>query len=130
MEGNVNKSVELADKLCERIKKAIGHIMDNEQKAIDTDLEKEDLLFLALIVAIFIIRKKTNLEHKAAIAQLINYMKPFAGFLPTIKGIKSACKFLNSADREVSARNNMFYDTKTNELLAEVKLKDENGNKY
>ena len=36
----------------------------------------------------------------------------------------------NHADREVSTRNNMFYDTKTNELLAEVKLKDENGNKY
>lgn len=48
----------------------------------------------------------------------------------TIKGIKAACKWLNLADREVSARNNMFYDTKTNELLAEVKLKDENGNKY
>jgi hypothetical protein len=48
----------------------------------------------------------------------------------TIKGIKAACKWLNNADREVSARNNMFYDTKTNELLAEVKLKDENGNKY
>lgn len=47
-----------------------------------------------------------------------------------LKGIKAACRFLNSADREVSARNNMFYDTKTNELLAEVKLKDENGNKY
>lgn len=48
----------------------------------------------------------------------------------TIKGIKAACKWLDHADREVSARNNMFYDTKTNELLAEVKLKDENGNKY
>ena len=48
----------------------------------------------------------------------------------TIKGIKAACKWLNHADREVSARNNLFYDTKTNELLAEVKLKDENGNKY
>lgn len=47
-----------------------------------------------------------------------------------LKGIKAACKWLNHADREVSARNNMFYDTKTNELLAEVKLKDENGNKY
>jgi hypothetical protein len=47
-----------------------------------------------------------------------------------LKGIKVACKWLNHADREVSARNNMFYDTKTNELLAEVKLKDENGNKY
>ena len=47
-----------------------------------------------------------------------------------LKGIKAASKWLNHADREVSARNNMFYDTKTNELLAEVKLKDENGNKY
>jgi hypothetical protein len=47
-----------------------------------------------------------------------------------LKVIKAACKWLNHADREVSARNNMFYDTKTNELLAEVKLKDENGNKY
>lgn len=47
-----------------------------------------------------------------------------------LKGIKSACKWLNNADREITARNNLFYDSNTNELLAEVKLKDKDGNKY
>lgn len=47
-----------------------------------------------------------------------------------LKGIKAACKWLNNADREITARNNLFYDSNTNELLAEVKLKDEDGNKY
>ena len=58
------------------------------------------------------------------------YITNIKGSMLILKGIKAACKWLNHADREVSARNNMFYDTKTNELLAEVKLKDENGNKY
>ena len=47
-----------------------------------------------------------------------------------LSGIKAACKWLNNADREITARGNLFYDSKTNELLAEVKLKDEDGNKY
>ena len=42
-----------------------------------------------------------------------------------IKGIKAACKWLNHADREITTRNNLFYDSNSNELLAEVKLKDE-----
>lgn len=46
----------------------------------------------------------------------------------TIKGIKAACKWLNHADREVSARNNKFYDTRTNELIAIVNLPKKNGN--
>ena len=51
-------------------------------------------------------------------------------FMVILKGIKTACKWLNNADREITARGNLFYDSKTNELLAEVKLKDEDGNKY
>ena len=47
-----------------------------------------------------------------------------------LKGIKAACKWLSNADREITAIGNLFYDSKTNELLAEVKLKDEDGNKY
>lgn len=47
-----------------------------------------------------------------------------------LKGIKAACKWLNNADREITARNNLFYDSNNNELLAEVKLKDENNKKY
>ena len=47
-----------------------------------------------------------------------------------LKGIKAACKWLNNADREITIRKNLFYDSNTNELLAEVKLKDENNNKY
>lgn len=47
-----------------------------------------------------------------------------------LKGIKAGCKWLNNADREITAIGNLFYDSKTNELLAEVKLKDEDGNKY
>lgn len=51
-------------------------------------------------------------------------------FMVILRGIKAACKWLNNADREITARGNLFYDSKTNELLAEVKLKDEDGNKY
>ena len=47
-----------------------------------------------------------------------------------IKGIKAACKLIMNAGQELTTRKNFICDTKTNELIAEVKIKDENGKRY
>jgi hypothetical protein len=46
-----------------------------------------------------------------------------------IYGIKDACSWLNKADRDISARNNLFYDSNTGELLIEVILKEDGDGK-
>ena len=47
-----------------------------------------------------------------------------------IKGIKAACKLIMNAGQELTTRKNFIYDTKTNEVIAEVKIKDEDGKRY
>lgn len=66
-----------------------------------------------------------NSKEKESAVRLSNLLRRYAGVVPVFKGIKPACKYLNNAEREVSIRKTQFYDTETRELLAEVKLKDE-----
>ena len=54
--------------------------------------------------------------------ELINHLKIHYDIVQKVYGIKDACSYLNKADREISARNCLFYDSETNEVLIEVKL--------
>lgn len=67
---------------------------------------------------------ESSKEIESAV-RLSNVLRKFAGVVPVFKGIKNACKYLNNAEREVSIRKTQFYDTVTNELIAEVNLKQE-----
>lgn len=67
-------------------------------------------------------------ERSAAVG-LINHLKIHYDIVQKKYGIKDACSWLNKADRDISARNNLFYDSQTGELLIEVILKEDGNGK-
>jgi hypothetical protein len=68
-------------------------------------------------------------EDQSAAVELINNLKMHYNIVQKIYGIKDACSWLNKADRDISARNNLFYDSQTGELLIEVILKEDGNGK-
>lgn len=68
-------------------------------------------------------------EDQIAAVELINHLKIHYDIVQKVYGIKDACSYLNKADRDISARNCLFYDSETNEVLIEVKLKEDGNTK-
>lgn len=69
------------------------------------------------------LKRKQHYNNQSTIYKLLDSMV-------IIKGIKAACKLIMNAGQELTTRKNFICDTKTNELIAEVKIKDENGKRY
>ena len=63
-------------------------------------------------------------EREKAV-ELINHLKVHYNIVQKKYGIKDACSWLNKVDQEVEARNNYFYSAETNEVLIEVRLKED-----
>ena len=61
-------------------------------------------------------------EDKKTAVEIINQLKVHYDIVWEIDGIKQACGWLDHERREISSRNNKFYDTRTNELIAKVNL--------
>ena len=61
-------------------------------------------------------------DDKKVAVKLINELKIHYDIAWKIDGIKQACGWLDHERREISSRNNKFYDTRTNELIAIVNL--------
>ena len=57
--------------------------------------------------------------------ELVNHIKIHYNIVQKKYGIKDACSWLNKVDQEVVARNNYFYSAETNEVLIEVRLKED-----
>lgn len=68
-------------------------------------------------------------EDKKAAVEIINQLKVHYGIVWEIDGIKQACGWLDHERREISSRNNKFYDSRTNELIAIVNLPKKNVSK-
>jgi hypothetical protein len=71
---------------------------------------------------------KTIGEDKKAAVEIINQLNVHYDIVWEIDGIKQACGWLDHERREISSRNNKFYDSRTNELIAIVNLPKKNGN--
>lgn len=68
-------------------------------------------------------------NERSAAVELINQLKLHYDIVQKKYGIKEACSWLNKVDQEVVARNNYFYSTETNEVLIEVRLKEDGNTK-
>lgn len=86
-------------------------------------MTREDINTLAIELCNTI----SNDREKAV--ELINHLKIHYDIVQKKYGIKDACSWLNKVDQEVVARNNFFYSAETNEVLIEVKLKEDGNTK-
>lgn len=68
-------------------------------------------------------------EDEKAAVDIINQLKIHYGIVWEIDGIKQACGWLDHERREISSRNNKFYDSRTNELIAIVNLSKKDNKK-
>jgi hypothetical protein len=68
-------------------------------------------------------------NERSAAVELINQLKLHYDIVQKKYGIKEACSWLNKVDQEVVARNNFFYSAETNEVLIEVRLKEDGNTK-
>ena len=68
-------------------------------------------------------------DNRDLAVELINKLKLHYDIVQKKYGIKDACSWLNKVDQEVVARNNYFYSAETNEVLIEVKLKEDGNTK-